>query len=187
MSDSSDFIPRYTKEEVIRRFVYLEELLADYLTYFRRVRPSWDLRCDHLVLLNVAQSAMDDIWRFKAYHLGNRQKRSDAVKRAAYFTKWIVRHRPIYFKRIISEMDPLQNLDKTDTTLLINEQFSIFVSLNTLSTALSIERIELDPDFSAKFLYDLHYRNIPDDALLSIYEIIKEAVQDKSVILKVTR
>ena len=185
MSDSQESVPRYTKEEVIRRFIYLANLIEYYLSYFKGVKPNWHFHYDPLVLLNVAQSALDDIWRFKAYHLGSKYKRSDAIKRAAYFTKWIIRFRPIYFKRIISEINPADAIDNEDTSLLINEQFALFISLNTISTSVGVKMIELDPYFTTRFLYDLHYRYITADALLNIYEIVKEAVSGKTIVFKI--
>ena len=138
------------------------------------------------MMVNVAQSAMDDIWRYKAYHLRDPEKLSDSVKRSAFFTKWIVRLRPIYFDRIPSDVkDKIPNLDKRDSTLLENEKYAIFISLSTIASDLKVNEIILDPKFLAGFLYDLHYRELSGDALLALYNIIRNAARNESVVLKV--
>lgn len=149
--------------------------------------PEWRLRFDHLVMLNVAQSVMDDIWRYKSYHLRDPDKRSDAVKRAAYLTKWIIKFRPIYVARILSANDSEAAFDKKDRTLMVNEGFAIYVSLTTIATEINVEKIHLDPDFFANFLYDLHYRSCTEDALLAMYDVVRNAAKGESVILKVSK
>ena len=183
-SPPPDYVPPFTKDEVLRRFQFLSESCERYLKAMRDSRPTSRLRFDHLVMLNVAQSAMDDIWRYKSYHLRDPSKRSDGVKRAAFLTKWITRLRPIYCARILSANDPAAEFDKKDTTLLANEGFAIYLSTSTLATETKKEEIALDPDFFANFLYDLHYRSLSEDALIGLYEIIRGAVQGKSVILR---
>lgn len=180
-----DYVPPFTKDDILRRFQFFSEECQRYLDATHVLHPTWRLRYDHLVMLNVVHSAMDDIWRFKSYHLRDPNKRSDAVKRAAFLTKWIIRFRPIYYARILSADDPAAAFDKKDTTLLVNEGFAVHISLTTLATEVGVEKILLDPDFYANFLYDLHYRNYPEDALLAMYDVMRSAVKGKSVILKV--
>jgi hypothetical protein len=58
---------------------------------------------DEIILLNVVVATYDDIDRYKSYHLRNSgNSKSDVVKRAAYFTKWTTKLRPIMFKRLPS-------------------------------------------------------------------------------------
>ena len=184
-SPPKDYVPRYTPAEVLRRFQFLSVECRRFVEEYNRVHPTWVLRWDHLVMLNVAQSAMDDIWRYKNYHLRDPNKRSDAVKRTAYFTKWITRFRPIYFARVLSEDDIEKAFDKKDTSLMANEVFAIHISLTTLATEVPVEEIHLEPEFFANFLYDLHYRNLSEDALLAIYELIRGAVKNETIVLKV--
>src|SRR5437764_6620113 len=94
-----DYIPRYTLAEVNERFIHLMERSAVLLSHVTSRHPGWTLEVDPVVMKNVAQSAMDDIWRYKIYHIADREKFSDSVKRSAYFTKWIVFLRPIYHSR----------------------------------------------------------------------------------------
>ena len=150
----------------------------------RSGRQTWRLRFDHLVMLNVAQSTMDDIWRYKSYHLRDPAKRSDGVKRAAFLTKWITRLRPIYFARVSPVDDAGAEFDKKDTTLLVNEGFAINISLDTLATETGKEEIVLEREFLANFLYDLHYRSLSEDALIALYEIVRDAAKDESVVFK---
>ena len=131
---------------------------------------------------------MDDIWRYKVFHLEEgddpekawqEESLSDCVKRAAYFTKWIVKHRPIYHHRASSDIDP------DDRTLVINELFAINVGLTTLATALNVQMIQLDPEYFSELMYDLHYRQLSDDALLHIYSVIRNSVEGRPPIMKV--
>lgn len=187
-SGASDFVPPYTDEEVHRRFKFLSLECENYLSTVSRVHPTWRLQYDPLVMVNVAYSAMDDIWRYKSYHLRDPEKLSDAVKRSAFFTKWIVRLRPIYFDRIQShEEDKGLTLDKYDSTLLENEKYAIFISLNTIATDIDAEEIILDPNFHADLFYDLHYREISEDALLALYNIIRNAARGESVVFQVLK
>lgn len=187
--DADEFIPRFTQDDVLQRFVFLAERCDVYLDAVNSAHPTWRLGFDHLVLLNVAQSALDDIWRYKIYHLRSQNKRSDAVKRAAFFTKWITRFRPLYFQRILPAGDadsvkPDADVDKQDTSLFINEGFAIHVSLVTLATDLDTDKIHLDPEYFANLLYDLHYRNITEDALLHIYDNVRCLSRGESLILR---
>src|SRR5664279_6318659 len=92
-----DYIPRYTQQEVKRRYLYISERCFSLLEGMMARHPTWKLTFDPLVMANVAVSAMDDIWRWKVYHLKDSNKLSDAIKRAAFFTKWILKLKPIYF------------------------------------------------------------------------------------------
>lgn len=179
-----DYVPPFTEDDVLRRFQFLSERCLRYMKAMHSSHPRWRLRFDHLVMLNVAHSAMDDIWRYKSYHLRDPDMRSDAVKRAAFLTKWITRLRPIYFARILSAGDPEAAFDKKDTTLLANEGFAVHISLTTLATEMGKDEIVLEQDFFAHFLYDLYYRSLSEDALIGLYEIMRGAVQGRSVLLK---
>jgi hypothetical protein len=186
-SNPSDYVPRFSPEDVLARYDFLCESCEHYLSVTKDVRPYWKLDYDSLVMLNVAQSAMDDIWRYKSYHQRDQRKLSDSIKRSAYFTKWITRFRPIYIFRPSSEPNRSPSIVKNDVTLTINESFAIFVSLNTIASEIKAESIHLHPEFFANFLYDLHYRNLSEDALIGIYEIIRNAARRRSVILKVIK
>src|SRR5579863_5282196 len=129
-----DYLPRYTVAEINERFVHLMERCAVFLTHLTKRHPTWDLRIDPVTMKNVAQSAMDDIWRYKNYHLVDPSKFSDAVKRSSYFTKWIVKLRPIYHVRPLTAAAFKTHFDKDDSSLLVNEEFSLYISLQTLAS-----------------------------------------------------
>ena len=177
-----DYVPRFSLEEVSRRILYLGERCAVFVQAVNRRYPTWNLNFDPLVLINVAHSAMDDIWRYKVYHLKDKSRRSDAVKRSAYFTKWIIRFRPIYCPRPLSAKMFQQSFDKQDSTLLINEAFALDFALTFLATEANVELITLSKGTMASLLYDLHYRNLSDDALMQIYQMIRLRAQGKDII-----
>jgi len=179
---ASEFPPLYTDDDIRERFKFLQEQSGVYLEAQTRVHPTYRLAIDPLAMLSVAKSALDDIWRYKVYHLNSADKLSDGIKRAAYFTKWLVRHRPIYYVRTDGadvEFDP------KDTTLTINELFAIHISLVTIATELDVFRIALDPNFLADFIYNLYFRQLTEDALLHTYSIIQNSAIAKHVVMKV--
>jgi hypothetical protein len=142
---------------------------------------------DPLVMMSVSVSALDDIWRWKLYHLraSGGTALSDAVKRATFFTKWIVKFRPVYFSnRPTVATAFVSSFDKADSTLLINEHFAIHVSLSTLAIKAGKPSIILEAETMAALLYDLHYRNINADALMIWYRLLSMISEDKNVIMK---
>ncbi len=149
-------------------------------------------------MMSISQSAMDDIWRWKVYHLENADdpKRSNAIKRAAFFTKWIVRHRPIYFPRPLDPKLFAKSFDKNDRTLLLNEGFALQLSLRFIATdaarianggqrvdGSTVPPIILSSSLHEGLLYDLHYRALNADALMAIYEMIMELAAKKPLIM----
>lgn len=179
-----DYVPPYTKDDILPRFLYYYTESYKYAQFINKRTPGSRLSIDHLVMLNVVISALDDIWRFKTYHLRDRRKRSDAVKRAAYMTKWITRLRPIYFERSLDLAGVETHIDRNDMSMLANENLAIHVSLSTLATDAKVDQITLEPEFFANFQYDLHYRSLSEDALLNIYDILRNIASGASPIAK---
>lgn len=180
-----DYIPRFTEEEVKRRIVYLAERAFVFLKAVKDRYPRWTLNFDPLVMVNVGQSAMDDIWRYKVFHLRSRAKRSDAIKRAAYFTKWIVKLRPIYFEsRPLTYDQFASSFDPNDSTLLINEAFALHIALATLATDAKVGVIALTYELLANLLYDLHFRSMTEDALMEIYSMVRMRAKGQDIIVK---
>jgi hypothetical protein len=133
-------------------------------------------------MTNVGISAMDDIWRWKVYHLKDQTKRADAVKRAAFFTKWILKLRPIYFQgRTANEF--LASFDKNDITLLINELFALHVARGSLATDAKVPKILPSPIIVSELLYDFHYRTLGEDALMQIYQIMRYVAEGKPLLI----
>ncbi len=184
--DDREYIEPYRDDEIEERFLALVQECQNYLDAINRLHPNWDMRFDPYAMLSVAKSALDDIWRYKIYHLDDREKLSDSIKRAAYFTKWIVRMRPIYSHQPISD-DAVnsQSFGEDGRSLMLNEAFAIMFSVITLATEMGLRKIYLDEDFHSNLIYDLHYRDISADALLAIYEIIKNAAKGNSVVMHV--
>jgi hypothetical protein len=137
--------------------------------------------------MNVSISAMDDIWRWKVYHLREPQERrfSDAIKRATYFTKWLVKLRPIHFvNRPVVSAEFLSRFDKEETTLLINEYFAIHSSLSFLATDAKRDKIILAPKTMGRLLYHLHYRDITSDSLMIWYQLVATAAKNELIIMR---
>ena len=171
----SDYVPMFSTEDVKERYTVLVDLCLDFIAVMEGRHASSKLRFDHLVMANVAKSAMDDIWRYKAYHQRNRDKKSNAVKRAAYFTKWITRLRPIYFNR--PGPDEGQGFDHQDTSLLLNEGFALHFSFTTIAGELKRESLFPEPEFMVDLMYDLRYRGLSGNALMTVFEMIYSAAE----------
>jgi hypothetical protein len=179
-----DYVPRYTQKEVKRRYLYLSERCWVLLNGMMQRHTTWKLNFDPLVMANIAVSTMDDIWRWKVYHLRDGTKRSDAIKRAAFFTKWILRLRPIHFEnRPLKSIDFIANFDKDDSTLLINELFALHVALASVATDAGLKKIILTDALTADLLYDFHYRSLNDDALMQIYSILRTIGKKQQVLM----
>lgn len=184
MTSSDDLLQKYSHDDIFYRFTFLFDLCDEYVKTLNEVHPTWRLKFDPLILLNVAHSTLDDIWRYKVYHLEDSKKLSDSVKRAAYLSKWIVRLRPIYFDRTHSDFIPEDGIDMRDTSMISNEGFAVFVSLISMANDVKLDVIRLDPDFFANLLYDLHYRELTGDALLNIFDIIKLSAHGGNILMK---
>jgi hypothetical protein len=179
-----DYVPRFTKEEVLRRIAHLAGRALHFKQNVEDRYPTWKIAIDPIVLIDVAKSAMDDIWRYKVYHLRNHKKRSDSIKRAAYFTKWITRLRPFSIPRPLDEANFAAEFDQEhDYTLMLNESFAIIFALNTMATESDQRKITLQPETMGSLLYDLHYRHLNDDALMSIFTMIRERARGRDIIL----
>jgi hypothetical protein len=175
------YVPPFTEDDIKDRVQYLSARCFTFIQEFVKRYPGIDLNFDSLVLINVVHSALDDIWRYKVYHLRDPDKRSDAVKRAAYFTKWIVKLRPLYVNRPPGVF--LASFSKNDKTLLINEWFAISYALATLGTDANVKTITLTERQYADLLYDLHYRYVDEDALIAIYQIIVTLARGDNVVI----
>lgn len=123
---------------------------------------------DPVVALNVVVATYDDIDRYKAYHLRNDgTQRSDVVKRAAYFTKWTTKLRPIMFKRIDLKPKP------RDSGLMANETLALAWAMELVSSDIDRD-IRLSKKSRSEFLYDLHYREMGHDALVYSFQVITD-------------
>lgn len=180
-----DYVPRFSHAEIKRRILYLSERCVWFLNGLKTRHTTWSVNFDPVVMTNVGVSAMDDIWRWKAYHLRDAEapKLSDAVKRAAYFTKWIVKLRPIYVNRPMDSASFSASFDKNDSTLLINEMFAFHIARGSLAVRAKVPKIITSPTITADMLYDLHYRNMNEDALMAIYQLIYDTAAGHQLIM----
>lgn len=135
--------------------------------------PHLKFHVDPIVALNVTVAAYDDIDRYKAYHLRNHgMERSDVVKRATYFIKWITKFRPIMFSR------PGPVSGKRDMALMANEALSVAWALELIGNEMGWE-IKLSKKSLFDLLYDLHYREMGDGAILAIVQMITDLANSK--------
>jgi hypothetical protein len=176
----ADYVPRFSQADIN----YRSQLLSEECQLFIedcRDKFGWDVNFDPLVIMAISQSALDDIWRYKVFHLRDAKKLSNGVKRAAYFVKWIVRFRPIYVLRPTSSSLFLGTFDKNDSTFFANESFAISFALNTLATEAMIPKIGLNPELWGNLLYDLHYRDMSGDALIQLFGVLERMAQGKPI------
>lgn len=124
---------------------------------------------DYQALHHVHISTYLDIVRYKQFHLPEPDTaRSDAIKRAAYFTKWLLKFRPLFAQgdnRLINSTAQLQN-----DAVFLNEDFAYLVAESHLSMELGTQFPKILPLRYERLLYDFHFRNFPEDALLAMYQ-----------------
>ncbi|TGY88225.1 hypothetical protein E5163_10360 [Marinicauda algicola] len=167
--------PRFSEADIISRFEFISDQCNEFAKAYNKRHDS-NLTFDPLIMLNVVHSTLDDIWRYKVFHLKNPSKKSNCVKRSAYFTKWIVRFKPLYFAhRPLSSNNFKETFNAKDSSLLINEAFAIHYSLSTIRAEVVREepvgRLMPTAIALASFIYDLRYRLMSEDALMAIYQI----------------
>jgi|GEM_PF-2559967 len=107
---------------------------------------------------NVAVSYLHDVERVKAYH---KFKLIDEAKMAAYWTKWIIRLRPVQYTA-----DPEF---VTIEHLLANEKLAFFISMACLRVSPRI----LSRDYVRLLLYTWHYRQYEADSALPGFELLR--------------
>lgn len=113
-------------------------------------------------------SAYDDIERYKLYHLQKPYSdRSDAVKRAAYLTKWIARVSPFQ-----THFDEVEDDPRDVRAALVNHFFAIAVALSHLSVECN-KKLVLHKQVEEDIIYDLLFRRFDEDALLARFNKLK--------------
>jgi hypothetical protein len=132
---------------------------------------------DPAILYVVVVSTYHDIARYKLYHLDDPlNELSDAVKRAAYFTKWLVRLRPISGVR---GREGKSSFHDDDAIVLMNEGFAIAWALANLSADFYQKQMRLTDEKWSDMLYELVFRDISADALLSLYQTYVEIAEGR--------
>jgi hypothetical protein len=126
---------------------------------------------DPRLLYLATISAYIDIERYKTYHLEKPYKhRSDAIKRAAYLTKWIARFSPIQAQLESDDLHP-DHFKPNARPALASIIFSIQVSMDHISID-CMKRTFLEADPTMELAYDLLYRKVNEDTLLATYQKI---------------
>jgi hypothetical protein len=137
------------------------------------ISPSAEVKVDFNSLFAAVQSYLDDIDRFKVWHLrakGRKKSRANCVKHAAYLTYWLNKVRPV----IIVRPDP-SSFDVADTGIMMNSTFAIVAGLNVINEYMDDEQkpyISLAPPILESLTYDLMFRQVTVAQLLSFFEIV---------------
>jgi hypothetical protein len=183
-SSSSKKLFEFSREDLEERFSDLYYSCSVYVE--RKTSPDLKVSFDPAVLRSAVVSAYDDIARYKNYHQGRPYtEKSDAIKRAAYITKWLLRNRPIYTAR---PLGPDLVLDEDDGNLLYNEFFAIgwsFINMAADLPASPSPQGLFFPDFDRlrNLVYVLKYRDISSDALMEIYKMYLYAYEKEKIFL----
>lgn len=135
-----------------------------------------EFEVNSIIALNAAIATYDDIDRYKSYHLRNASPggtiRSDSVKRAAYFAKWTARFRPITYRVLGAPKS-----DPDDMSLMANETLAAAYAIELIGSELN-KHLKFSDKTFAEILYDLHYREMSDGALMAIFQVIWDLAKD---------
>lgn len=163
--------------------VPFEKVTDDFSRHFVRLETyieAWNadpenkvhqIRANAQSLFLSVKSAHDDIARYKAYHLSDpRNGTSNSVKMSAYLCKWISRF------RVIELQEPASDAQNEDVTaILLNGAFALYLCRSLIGAELRTPFYFADK-YGDEFQYDLLYREIGEDGLLHIFQMIFTAV-----------
>lgn len=166
--DQATFQP----EDLEDRFIALDLTCRDFAADLEVGLPSGhQVGVDRAVLYDVLVSAYYDIMRYKSWHQTDPSvEKSDSIKRAAFFTKWLVRLKPIWVSR------PEYKPTRKDCTVLVNERFALEWAFANLSFELGKKCPSPTERKFYELLYDIHFRDISSDALISIFQLYYDIV-----------
>jgi hypothetical protein len=166
-----------TEKDIEQRFVDLSVMAKLFAEKYGNPR-NITIETDERLLYLAVTSAMEDVERYKQYHLDDPSKnRSDAVKRAAFMTHWLRRFRPL---RALSGSNG--GFPANDDSFLINESFCILVACAYLGSDIQ-ENISFPQEKTYELLYDFLYREISTDALILFFQTVKDIAKKKEVIV----
>ncbi len=164
----------FSDEEIEDRFVHLFKVAEVFRERFK-ANFGLELELDPRLLYIATISAYDDIERYKAYHLAKPYSdRSDAVKRAAYLTKWISKLAPFqtsFDTETLRKQISQDEMDVDARPALASILFSIMVAMVHISIVCKKD-VWLTADAEFRLAYDLLYRRVNEDALLATYQKI---------------
>lgn len=173
---SKDRPPRiFSDQELEDRYLNLYKTAEKYRIGLE-TRLAVKLITDPRLMYLATISAFDDIERYKAYHLEKPYRdRSDAVKRSAFLTKWIVKIGP--YQTVFAEGDDPRDIKPA----LANTLFALAVS--TVNISIDCKKdFKLSESAAHEMCYDLLYRTVDEDALLSLYQKIVHLINGQSII-----
>lgn len=161
----------------------IEEVREDFSHHLNRLETyleAWNddpdnkehqLRSNPQALFLSVKSAHDDIVRYKAYHLSDpRNGLSNSVKMSAYLCKWISRF------KIIELVKPKSDDEFEDVTaILVNGAFALYLCRYLIGAERQTP-FYFTSEYGDEFQYDLLYREIGEDGLLHIFQMIFTAV-----------
>jgi len=165
----------FSDEELEDRFLNLYKTAEKYRVGLQK-RLGVMLATDPRLIYLTVISAFDDIERYKAYHLEKPYRdRSDAVKRSAFLTKWFVKIGP--YQTVFSEGDDPRDIKPA----LANILFALSVS--TVNICIDCKKdFKLSQITAHELCYDLLYRRVNEDALLSVFQKIVNLINGHSII-----
>lgn len=156
------FMTKLITDEVFQeRFAEHSVLATKYIDQVNKAY-STNVYLNDAALFVAIKSAYDDVERYKIYHQESPEiQKANAVKRVAYLTKWVMKMRPLQSPN---------GSDITDITpLLVNASFCLAVARAHISAELSKEFV-LTLQKEYEIIYDLTFRELNGDALLSMYQ-----------------
>lgn len=164
-AESIEVVQEDFKYHLVRLETYIEEWNSDPENSEKKIRPN------RQGLFLSIKSAHDDIVRYKAYHLADpRNGTANSVKMAAYLCKWICRFKVI-------EPETTQDGSSEDVTgILLNGRFALYLARTLIGAELR-EPFHFVNTYGDEFEYDLLYREIGEDGLLHIFQMIFSAVK----------
>jgi hypothetical protein len=164
---------------------YFQQRFIDHYTYAAvfAERYSKEHECDVAIdadaLYLAMKSAYDDIERYKLYHLENPAvQKSNCVKRAAYFVKWMVKCVPIRSRRFGTEVFNEPQL----APYLANTHFAISLIGQHLEAELKVA-FKFSPEKRYKLAYDLIFRELGSDGLLALVQDYYDFLSKNHVIV----
>jgi len=181
MAKAQQHIKLLTPKRKEERWIPLARKCDSFVAELNKASKATGARAKYSVddptLYDVLMSTYYDIERYKTYHQNDpHNQKSDSVKRAAYYTKWIVRLHPISIYRPHG-YQPIPD----DDWAFANERFAIEWGFANLSFELGRRFPIPSEDFMFDLLYYLHYRSLAEDALVQMYQFIYDTGTQKKL------
>jgi hypothetical protein len=168
----------FSENEIKGRYLDLFEIAEEFCLNFNEGANPPLVEVDPALLYMVVVATYDDISRYKAFHLTDpTTQRSNAVKRAAYATKWILHFDPLIFPT----MGHASGTSGHTHDALANAIFAMHISLSNLQQFTGV-KFDLSQKLYYDLLYDLVYRQLGSDALMLIYDMVCDVALKNSII-----